>query len=166
MYRNEWDAAVARASALEQQLRDAQSSQQVDAATIATLTRQLHQANAELARLRGQGGYGYPPPPPAYGYGGGYPGGGYPGGGYVVPARGGTILVLGILSLVVCGVLGPIAWSMGNEELRRIERGEVDPSTRGNVTAGRVCGMIASILMIISVAIILFVFVLAAGASR
>ena len=35
MYRNEWDAAVARASALEQQLRAAQSSQSVDAATIA-----------------------------------------------------------------------------------------------------------------------------------
>ena len=112
-------------------------------------------------RLRGQGGYGYPPPPPAYGYAGGYAGGYYP-----VPARGGTILVYGILSLVVCGILGPIAWSMGNEELRRIERGEVDPSTRGNVTAGRICGMIASILMIISLVAILFVFVLAAGASR
>ena len=75
MYRNEWDAAVARASALEQQLRDAQSGQQADAATIANLTQQLQQANAELARLRGQGGYGYPPPPPAYGYAGGYAGG-------------------------------------------------------------------------------------------
>ncbi|MBL8622630.1 MAG: hypothetical protein JNK64_15050 [Myxococcales bacterium] len=163
MYRNEWDAAVARASALEQQLRDAQSGQQADAATIANLTQQLQQANAELARLRGQGGYGYPPPPPAYGYGG-YPGG-Y-GGAFPVPARGGTILVFGILSLVVCSILGPIAWSMGNEELRRIERGEVDPSTRGNVTAGRICGMIASILMIISLGLILFVFVLAAGASH
>lgn len=161
MYRNEWDAAVARASALEQQLRDAQAGQQADAATIATLTQQLQQANADLARLRGQGGYGYPPPPPAYGYAGGYPGGMYP-----VPARGGTILVLGILSLVVCGILGPIAWSMGNEELRRIERGEVDPSTRGNVTAGRICGMIASILIIIAVAFFMFAFVLAAGASR
>ena len=164
MYRNEWDAAVARASALEQQLRDAQSGQQADAATIANLTQQLQQANAELARLRGQGGYGYPPPPPAYGYGGGY-GAGY-GAMYPVPARGGTILVYGILSLVVCGILGPIAWSMGNEELRRIERGEVDPSTRGNVTAGRICGMIASILMIVWFALIMFFFVLAAGASR
>jgi hypothetical protein len=161
MYRNEWDAAVARASALEQQLRAAQSGQQADAATIAQLTQQLQQANAELARLRGQAGYGYPPPPPAYGYAGGYPGG-Y----YSVPARGSTIMVLGILSLVVCGLLGPVAWSMGNEELRRIERGEVDPSTRGNVTAGRICGMIASILIIIAVAFFMFAFVLAAGASR
>jgi hypothetical protein len=163
MYRNEWEAAVARASALEQQLRDAQSGQQADAATIAHLTQQLQHANADLARLRGQGGYGYPPPPPAYGYGGyaaGY------GGMYPVPARGGTILVYGILSLVVCGIFGPIAWSMGNEELRRIDRGEVDPSTRGNVTAGRICGMVASILIIVGVAFALFFIVLAAGASR
>ncbi len=161
MYRNEWDAAVARASALEQQLRAAQSGQQADAATIAQLTQQLQQANAELARLRGQAGYGYPPPaPPMYGYGG------YPQGAYVTPARGGSILVYGILSLVVCGLLGPVAWSMGNEELRRIDRGEVDPSTRGNVTAGRVCGMISSILLIITGVMVLFLLVLAAGASN
>jgi hypothetical protein len=166
MYRNEWDAAVARASALEQQLRAAQSGQQADAATIAQLTQQLQQANAELARLRGQAGYGYPPPPPAYGAPAYGYAGGYPGGYYSVPARGSTIMVLGILSLVVCGLLGPVAWSMGNEELRRIERGEVDPSTRGNVTAGRICGMIASILIIIAVAFFMFAFVLAAGASR
>ena len=66
----------------------------------------------------------------------------------------------------MCSVLGPIAWSMGNEELRRIDRGEVDPTTRSNVNAGRICGMIASILMIVSVACLLFFFVLAAGATR
>ncbi|MBK9037523.1 MAG: hypothetical protein IPL61_40810 [Myxococcales bacterium] len=166
MYRNEWDAAVARASALEQQLRQAQSGQQVDAATIATLTEQLQQANAELARLRGQAGpqpYGAPP----YGAPGyGMPGYGMPGyGSFMYPSRASTILTLGILSLVVCGILGPIAWSMGNADLARIDRGELDPAARGSTQAGRICGMVASILMIIGFAFVMFFFVLAAGAS-
>jgi hypothetical protein len=81
------------------------------------------------------------------------------------PPRGGTIMVLGILSLVVCGLLGPIAWSMGNEELRRIDRGEVDPSTRGNVSAGRICGMIASIMLIVVVAFFAFFMIAVAGTA-
>ena len=81
------------------------------------------------------------------------------GGQYMYPSRGSTILVLGILSLVVCSILGPIAWSMGNEEMRRIAAGQAPPD--GNVTAGRVCGMISSILLIVGGAIILFALVAA-----
>lgn len=155
MYRNEWDAAVARASALEQQLRAAQASQSVDAATIATLTQQLQAANAELARLRGAAppyampAYGMPP-----GYGMNYP----------YQSQASTVMVLGILSLVVCGLLGPIAWSMGNTELGRIDRGEVDPSNRGSAVAGRICGMIASIMIIVGIVAVVFLFGIAASA--
>ena len=64
-----------------------------------------------------------------------------------------TILVLGILSLVVCGILGPFAWNMGNKALREMNANPgVVYRNRGNVTAGRICGMIASILMIVGVA--------------
>ena len=64
-----------------------------------------------------------------------------------------TILVLGILSLVVCGVLGPFAWNMGNKALREMNANPgVVYRNRGNVTAGRICGMVASILMIVGVA--------------
>ena len=47
--------------------------------------------------------------------------------------NGTTILVLGILSLVACGVFGPFAWAMGNTALREMN---ADPgvtwSNRGN----------------------------------
>jgi hypothetical protein len=76
------------------------------------------------------------------------------GGQYIYPSRGTTILVLGILSLVICSLLGPVAWSMGNEEQRRIAMGQAPPD--GNVSAGRICGMIASILLILSAVFILF----------
>jgi hypothetical protein len=97
------------------------------------------------------------PPPQTYGsYGGGF----------MLPSRAGTILTLGILSLVICGILGPIAWTMGNEELRRMDSGETDPSQRGSVTAGRVCGIIATALMIFSFVIIMIMMVAISGASR
>ena len=56
-----------------------------------------------------------PPPPPAYQA----PYSGY--GGYEHP-QGTTILVLGILSLVVCQLLGPVAWVMGNNAIAEIDR--------------------------------------------
>jgi hypothetical protein len=65
------------------------------------------------------------------------------------PHRGTTILVLGILGLVICGPLGIAAWIMGNGDLKEMDAGTMDPSGRGNTNAGRICGMIATILMIL-----------------
>lgn len=104
-------------------------------------------------------GYGQQPPPPPYGYqqyGG------------MMPAnhpQGTTVLVLGILSLAVCGILGPFAWSMGNKALREID---ADPSrtygNRGQIVAGRICGIIASVFLIIG-AVGLVIVIIAAAAS-
>lgn len=68
-----------------------------------------------------------------------------------------TILVLGILSLVVCQILGPIAWVMGNNELAGIDAGRRPPQNRGTAQAGRILGIIATVLMLIGV-VFLFVF--------
>src|SRR5437868_7046645 len=137
MYRNDWEAAVARATALEQQLKEAQSATVQDQMRIAELTVQLQGARAELARL--QQGMPQMPPVNPYGmpYGSPY---GMPGyaQAYMYPDRSGTIMVLGILSLLVCAVMGPIAWSMGNEELRRIDSGQSPPEGRSNASAGRI----------------------------
>lgn len=62
-----------------------------------------------------------------------------------------TILVLGILSLVVCQILGPIAWVMGNNELAGIDAGRRPPQNRGTAQAGRILGIISTVLMIIGV---------------
>src|SRR6516162_1553033 len=65
------------------------------------------------------------------------------------PHRGTLILVLGILSLVICGPLGIAAWVMGNNDLASMRRGEMDREGEGTTQAGRICGMIACILMIL-----------------
>jgi len=70
-----------------------------------------------------------------------------------------TVLVLGILSLVVCQILGPIAWVMGNTELAGIDAGRRPPQNRGTAQAGRILGIISTVLMIIGV-VFLFVFLI------
>lgn len=89
------------------------------------------------------------------------------------PHRGAIILTLGILSLVICAILGIVAWVMANHDLRLMNAGQMDPSGRGITQAGKVCGMIGTILMciglVLTVLYLLFVFVIigvaAAGAA-
>jgi len=66
---------------------------------------------------------------------------------YRYASRGTTVLVLGILSIMACSVLGPIAWSMGTEELRRISSGETSPLGQQSAFAGRICGIVSTVLL-------------------
>ena len=76
-----------------------------------------------------------------------------------------TVLVLGILSLVLCQILGPIAWVMGNNELAGIDAGRRPPQNRGTAQAGRILGIISTVLMIIGVAFLFIVLVIGLVAS-
>ena len=66
-----------------------------------------------------------------------------------------TVLVLGILGLVVCQVISPIAWVMGNRVLREIDASGGAYAGRSNVNAGRICGIIGTVLIALSVAALL-----------
>jgi hypothetical protein len=76
------------------------------------------------------------------------------------PHRGTLILVLGILSLVICAPLGIAAWIMGNGDLKEIDAGAMDPSGRSLTSAGRICGMIGTILLGLSILIFIALFAL------
>lgn len=65
------------------------------------------------------------------------------------PHRGTTILVLGILSLVCCGLLGIPAWLMGNADLKEMAAGTMDPTGEGTTNAGKICGIIGTVLAIL-----------------
>jgi hypothetical protein len=67
------------------------------------------------------------------------------------PHRATTVLVLGILSLVVCAPLGIAAWIMGNADLKEMDAGTMDPAGRSTTNAGRICGMIGVILLILGI---------------
>lgn len=67
------------------------------------------------------------------------------------PHRGNLILALGILSLIMCAPIGIAAWLMGNGDLKLMNSGQMDPEGRSLTSAGRICGMIATILLILGV---------------
>lgn len=107
-----------------------------------------------------------PPPPPTYqpSYGA------QPYGSYdpshaaysALEGRSTTVLVLGILGLVLCGLLAPVAWVMGNgvrKEALAMSRPEP-----GNNKAGRICGIIGTCLIGIGV-VFLFLAIIGAFAT-
>jgi ABC-type Fe3+ transport system permease subunit len=75
------------------------------------------------------------------------------------------VLVLGILSLVCLPILGPVAWVLGNQELRAIQDGRRDPANRSTANAGKILGIIgtALILIVVAVAILAIFWVFIAG---
>jgi hypothetical protein len=143
MYRDDLAATHARVEQLQRELTAASSQGAEDKQRIAALTAQLTQMQQTLHRLQ------VSPATP----------------GYMMtrPSRATTVLTLGILSLVLCSALGPIAWSMGSEEIRRIDAGMTMPDGRGYASAGRICGMIATGLLVVTGFMLIVGFALAAG---
>lgn len=85
------------------------------------------------------------------------------------PHRGAVVLVLGILGIVFCVICGIVAWVMGNEDLRQMDSGQMDPSGRSTTQAGRILGIVsvalAAFVAVIGVIWVLFFIVIAAGAA-
>ena len=84
----------------------------------------------------------------------------------MTPHRGGTILTLGILSLVVCPLLGLFAWFKGDDDLQQMKMGKMDPGGRDITNAGRICGMVATGLFVTQMIIFAVFFVLSWAGSR
>jgi hypothetical protein len=100
------------------------------------------------------------PPPP-----GGYPPnpyGGTPYGGYAQEhPQATTVLILGILGLVLCQLISPFAWVMGNRVVGEIDASQGQLGGRGAANAGRICGMVGTILMVVGLVFGLVVVVIA-----
>jgi hypothetical protein len=83
----------------------------------------------------------------------------------VAPHRGVLILVLGILGIVCCFICGIIAWVMGNNDIREIDAGRMDPTGRGLTQAGKICGMVGVILSIVAIVMQVIFMLLGVGFS-
>jgi predicted Zn finger-like uncharacterized protein len=89
------------------------------------------------------------------------------------PHRGTLILVLGVVSIVIhiLGVpLGLPAWIMGARDIKKMDRGDMDPSGRGTTQAGYICGIIGTLLGALTVlgcvAYFAFIFIVIAAAPK
>jgi hypothetical protein len=130
-YRDDLDAALNRVTSLERELHETRDQHADDAERIAQLERSLDLARRQMAAM--QQGYA---PPAQYGYTPPLP-----------PSNATMVLVFGILSLTVCSLFGPFAWYYGSAEIRKMDFGIVDASARGSAVAGKVCGIIATCLL-------------------
>lgn len=84
--------------------------------------------------------YGQPTP---YGFGGAAPYGQVP----REHPKGTQVLILGILSIVVCPILGPFAMVQGKNALAEIDANPAAYSNRGTVNVGRILGIIGTVLI-------------------
>ena len=70
-------------------------------------------------------------------------------------------MVFGILGLVLAPLIfGPIAWIMGNNDMKEIQAGRMDPEGESTTNIGRILGMVSTILGIIGILIGCVFFVL------
>jgi hypothetical protein len=81
--------------------------------------------------------------------------------------RGGMILVFGILAIVGVASIpfGPLAWILGNADLKAMRAGRMDPSGESQTNLGRILGMISTLLIVVSLFIgcVFFVFMVLLG---
>lgn len=67
-----------------------------------------------------------------------------------------TSLILGIVGVICCGLAAPFAWVMGNRELEAIRNGLAPVANQGLATAGKILGIIGSILLGLSILWVVF----------
>ena len=80
------------------------------------------------------------------------------------PHRGTLILVLGILSLVMCGFFTGIpAWFMGRNDLKKIKAELMEPEGEGSTKGGMICSIICCIISLLSIIGIVLLILLGIG---
>ena len=67
-----------------------------------------------------------------------------------------TALVLGILGVVCCSFAAPVAWYLGLNEGRAIREGRAPAAGEGMATAGKILGIIGTVILIFCVLWVLF----------
>ena len=111
------------------------------------------------------------PPPPGQPPYGNYPPNQYGGPpyGFGVPdhQQAVLVLILGILGLVLCQVLAPVAWVMGNRVVAEIDASNGQVGGRSTANAGRICGIVGTVLLglalLVTVAAVVVVLIAAAS---
>jgi hypothetical protein len=80
-----------------------------------------------------------------------------------------TVLILGILGLVLCQLVSPFAWVMGNRVVGEIDASNGQLGGRGTANAGRICGIVGTLLfgvgLILGVVVVIIALIGASTSS-
>jgi hypothetical protein len=57
---------------------------------------------------------------------------------------------------MTCQLLGPFAWKLGHDELRAIAEGRRSSQNQGLAQAGKICGIVGTVLLGVSLVFLLF----------
>lgn len=60
-------------------------------------------------------------------------------------------IVLGVLSVMFCPLCGPVAWALGRSAAREVDASGGQLGGRGIATAGKILGMIGTVLLVLLV---------------
>ena len=71
--------------------------------------------------------------------------------------------MLGILSLVQCPLCGPIAWSLGRKAEQEVDASGQRLGGRGVATAGKLLGIVGTVLL--GLLVVIFVVAIVLGAA-
>jgi hypothetical protein len=83
---------------------------------------------------------------------------------YELDHRGGLILALGIIGLVVCPPVGIAAWIMGNNDMKAMESGQMDREGKQLTQVGKILGMVATAFLVLWACFFVVYIVVIAGA--
>jgi hypothetical protein len=83
---------------------------------------------------------------------------------YELDHRGGLILALGIIGLVACGPVGIAAWVMGNNDMKEMEAGRMDPEGKQLTQVGKILGMVATAFLVLGACVFVLYIIVIAGA--
>lgn len=77
------------------------------------------------------------------------------------------ILIFGIIGLVACVIFAPVAWIMGNADMKEIRAGTMDPEGESLTNIGRILGIIGTVLFLLGMCawIPLMILMVAAGGA-
>ncbi len=109
-----------------------------------------------------QGGYAPPPPP----------GGGYApqAGAYAVaaPNEGSALLslILGILGIICCPILAPVAFFIGNSSMGKIRASNGALGGLGLAQAGRILGIVGTVLFALEILLVIVNIFVGLGGAR
>jgi hypothetical protein len=74
-----------------------------------------------------------------------------------------TALIVGIVSIVLCQVLGPVAWYMGHQIRSAARAAGVEPP--GNATAGWVLGIVSTVMFFLTGCLVAVFFAIGAASE-